>query len=48
MKDVDAKNGTNLAHRNLGYEFFKITHFAAVVVFMVTFFWHCDYTLTSW
>ncbi|XEV02638.1 hypothetical protein FSHL1_007925 [Fusarium sambucinum] len=32
----------------LGYEFFKATHFFAVVVFMITFFWHCDYTLTSW
>ncbi|KAG4272633.1 hypothetical protein FPRO04_10375 [Fusarium proliferatum] len=32
----------------LGYEFFKATHFAAVVIFMITFFWHCDYTLTSW
>ncbi|KAF4442811.1 hypothetical protein F53441_11639 [Fusarium austroafricanum] len=31
-----------------GYEFFKATHFMAVVVFMITFFWHCDYTLTSW
>ncbi|KAF2117467.1 ferric reductase like transmembrane component-domain-containing protein [Lophiotrema nucula] len=34
--------------RNLGYEFFKATHFIAVVIFVVTFFWHCDYTLTSW
>ncbi|KAH7419673.1 ferric reductase like transmembrane component-domain-containing protein [Cadophora sp. MPI-SDFR-AT-0126] len=34
--------------RSLGYEFFKITHFASAIVFMVTFFWHCDYTLTSW
>ncbi|KAF5556995.1 ferric cupric reductase transmembrane component 7 [Fusarium napiforme] len=32
----------------LGYEFFKATHFIAVVIFMLTFFWHCDYTLTSW
>ncbi|KAF4443530.1 Ferric cupric reductase transmembrane component 7 [Fusarium acutatum] len=32
----------------LGYEFFKATHFFAVVIFMLTFFWHCDYTLTSW
>ncbi|KAF2866942.1 ferric reductase like transmembrane component-domain-containing protein [Massariosphaeria phaeospora] len=32
----------------LGYEFFKATHYIAVVVFMITFFWHCDYTLTSW
>ncbi|KAL1607902.1 hypothetical protein SLS60_002840 [Paraconiothyrium brasiliense] len=28
--------------------FFKATHFFAVIVFMITFFWHCDYTLTSW
>ncbi|CAO2649212.1 Nn.00g065970.m01.CDS01 [Neocucurbitaria sp. VM-36] len=34
--------------RSLGYEFFKVTHFASVIVFMLTFFWHCDYTLTSW
>ncbi|KAF3048607.1 hypothetical protein E8E11_009888 [Didymella keratinophila] len=34
--------------RRMGYEFFKATHFAAVVVFMIVFFWHCDYTLTSW
>ncbi|KAF2641379.1 hypothetical protein P280DRAFT_517583 [Massarina eburnea CBS 473.64] len=34
--------------RKLGYEFFKMTHFIAVVIFIVTFFWHCDYTLTSW
>ncbi|KAJ4313324.1 hypothetical protein N0V94_007003 [Neodidymelliopsis sp. IMI 364377] len=34
--------------RRLGYEFFKATHFLAVVVFVVVFFWHCDYTLTSW
>ncbi|KAE8451687.1 hypothetical protein EG329_003144 [Mollisiaceae sp. DMI_Dod_QoI] len=34
--------------RNLGYEFFKMSHFVSVVVFMLTLFWHCDYTLTSW
>ncbi|KAF2005043.1 putative ferric-chelate reductase [Amniculicola lignicola CBS 123094] len=34
--------------RGLGYEFFKVAHFTAVAVFMITFFWHCDYTLTSW
>jgi predicted ferric reductase len=34
--------------RNLGYEFFKATHIFAVVVFVIVFFWHCDYTLTSW
>ncbi|KAF4469683.1 Ferric cupric reductase transmembrane component 7 [Fusarium albosuccineum] len=34
--------------RNLGYEFFKMTHFFAAVIFILTFFWHCDYILTSW
>ncbi|KAF2995645.1 hypothetical protein E8E13_000493 [Curvularia kusanoi] len=34
--------------RRMGYEFFKATHFLAVVVFIIVFFWHCDYTLTSW
>ncbi|KAF1949762.1 hypothetical protein CC80DRAFT_483814 [Byssothecium circinans] len=34
--------------RNLGYEFFKMTHFVAVVIFIITLFWHCDYILTSW
>ncbi|KAH6641959.1 FAD-binding domain-containing protein [Boeremia exigua] len=34
--------------RRFGYEFFKATHFFAVVVFIIVFFWHCDYTLTSW
>ncbi|KAJ4984355.1 ferric reductase transmembrane [Stagonosporopsis vannaccii] len=34
--------------RRLGYEFFKAAHFLAVVVFVTVFFWHCDYTLTSW
>ncbi|KAJ4372831.1 FAD-binding domain [Didymella sp. IMI 355093] len=34
--------------RRMNYEFFKATHFAAVVVFVIVFFWHCDYTLTSW
>ncbi|KAF7959075.1 hypothetical protein EAE96_002592 [Botrytis aclada] len=34
--------------RNLGYEFFKATHFLSAVVFMVIFFWHCSGTLTSW
>ncbi|QPC59755.1 hypothetical protein HYE67_001986 [Fusarium culmorum] len=34
--------------KRLGYEFFKATHFFAVVIFILTFFWHCDYTLTSW
>ncbi|KAF1922874.1 putative ferric-chelate reductase [Didymella exigua CBS 183.55] len=34
--------------RHMSYEFFKATHFLAVVVFVIVFFWHCDYTLTSW
>lgn len=25
-----------------------MSHFACVIIFMITFFWHCDYTLTSW
>lgn len=44
---IDKKNA-DLAPRNLGYEFFKASHLFAVVIFMLTFFWHCDYTLTSW
>ncbi|KAJ5698008.1 hypothetical protein N7462_000013 [Penicillium macrosclerotiorum] len=34
--------------RKLGYEFFKATHFFAAAMFILIFFWHCDYTLTSW
>ncbi|KAF7562309.1 hypothetical protein G7046_g1822 [Stylonectria norvegica] len=34
--------------RNLGYEWFKAAHFLGAAVFIVIFFWHCDYTLTSW
>ncbi|KAK0387758.1 hypothetical protein NLU13_4003 [Sarocladium strictum] len=34
--------------RKHGYEFFKMTHYLAVVVFVLVFFFHCDYTLTSW
>ena len=37
-----------MVSRKLGYEFFKMTHFAAVIIFVVTFFWHCNATLTSW
>jgi hypothetical protein len=44
----ETRIGTNAPISKLGYEFFKVSHFVAVVVFMVTFFWHCDYTLTSW
>ncbi|KAK4073151.1 uncharacterized protein Triagg1_5431 [Trichoderma aggressivum f. europaeum] len=34
--------------RNLGYEIFKMTHFFAAVLFMLTFFWHCGFRLSSW
>ncbi|EED19122.1 ferric-chelate reductase, putative [Talaromyces stipitatus ATCC 10500] len=34
--------------RNLGYEFFKAAHIFAVIVFMLIFFWHCNFRLTSW
>ncbi|ETN44396.1 uncharacterized protein HMPREF1541_10576 [Cyphellophora europaea CBS 101466] len=34
--------------RSMSYEFFKASHFLSVVVFVLIFFWHCDYTLTSW
>ncbi|KAF2720488.1 putative ferric-chelate reductase [Polychaeton citri CBS 116435] len=34
--------------RGLGYEFFKAAHLFSVVIFVIVFFWHCDYTLTSW
>ncbi|KFY03171.1 hypothetical protein O988_01655 [Pseudogymnoascus sp. VKM F-3808] len=40
--------GSHSLIRNLGYEFFKATHIFSVVIFMIVFFWHCDYTLTSW
>ncbi|KAK5218922.1 Ferric/cupric reductase transmembrane component 7 [Exophiala xenobiotica] len=36
------------AFRNLGYEFFKATHFFSAAVFVLIFFWHCDHTLSSW
>lgn len=45
---VDTINEANPKRRNLGYEFFKMTHLFAVVIFMIMFFWHCGYTLTSW
>lgn len=34
--------------RTLCYEFFKITHFVAALVFVVFFFLHCDFRLSSW
>ena len=37
-----------MCHRKMGYEFFKATHFFAAVIFILIFFFHCDYTLNSW
>ncbi|KAJ5604927.1 hypothetical protein N7510_010081 [Penicillium lagena] len=34
--------------RNRFYEFFKATHIIAAVVFVVFFFLHCDFRLSSW
>ncbi|KAF7516019.1 hypothetical protein G7054_g14333 [Neopestalotiopsis clavispora] len=34
--------------RNRFYEFFKLTHFAAAILFILFLFFHCDYTLSSW
>lgn len=34
--------------RSLHYEFFKLSHFVAAVVFVVFFFLHCDFRLSSW
>lgn len=34
--------------RNKYYEFFKIMHFVAALLFVFFLFLHCDYTLTSW
>lgn len=34
--------------RNRFYEFFKATHFLAIAIFVVFFFLHCDFRLTSW
>ncbi|KAJ5810373.1 Riboflavin synthase-like beta-barrel [Penicillium pulvis] len=34
--------------RNRFYEFFKATHLLAAVVFVVFFFLHCDFRLSSW
>jgi predicted ferric reductase len=33
--------------RNWCYEWFKFSHFLAATVFMIFFFFHCDFTLTS-
>ncbi|OTB15761.1 hypothetical protein K445DRAFT_317405 [Daldinia sp. EC12] len=34
--------------RDRFYEFFKVTHYVAAVVFVVFFFIHCDFRLSSW
>lgn len=34
--------------RNRFYEFFKSTHYIAIIVFVVFFFLHCDFRLSSW
>ncbi|KAL1636998.1 hypothetical protein SLS58_009524 [Diplodia intermedia] len=34
--------------RNRFYEFFKATHFTAALAFILFFFFHCDFRLTSW
>ncbi|OJD33804.1 ferric-chelate reductase [Diplodia corticola] len=34
--------------RNRFYEFFKATHFTAALAFIIFFFFHCDFRLTSW
>jgi len=34
--------------RNVSYEFFKATHFIAALVFVLFFFLHCDFRLSSW
>ncbi|CAK1363054.1 Ferric/cupric reductase transmembrane component 1 [Cercospora beticola] len=34
--------------RNYSYEFFKFSHFAAALIFVVFFFLHCNFRLSSW
>lgn len=41
-------NVGGLLCRNRYYEFFKATHFLAAMIFVVFFFIHCDFRLTSW
>jgi len=36
------------AIRNRFYEFFKATHIGAAIIFVVFFFLHCDFRLSSW
>lgn len=35
-------------HRNRYYEFFKATHFFVAMVFVIFFFFHCDFRMSSW
>lgn len=34
--------------RNRYYEFFKATHFIVALLFILFFFFHCDFRLSSW
>lgn len=34
--------------RNMAYEWFKASHFVAALLFVVFFFFHCNYRLSSW
>lgn len=34
--------------RRISYEFFKISHFIAALIFMLFLFFHCDHTMSSW
>lgn len=34
--------------RNRFYEFFKWMHYLATLLFVIFFFIHCDFRLTSW
>lgn len=36
------------SYRNRFYEIFKATHFVAALLFILFFFIHCDFRLTSW
>lgn len=34
--------------RNAYYEFFKATHYIVALLFVLLFFFHCNYRLSSW
>lgn len=42
-----SERGSDRRYRNAYYEFFKATHYLMAIVFMVFFFIHCGFTLTS-